>query len=127
MLMCPLSLRVNSFLVGIVCWANCMSALFPSVLNYFSATHSKTPGSEARCPGPAPENDTAYVLEACKMCAGLQASLYSLSAALQGATHRAMILSLYYEAEPSSHWASLSSIYGAACNRRSGSILRTKC
>ena len=64
--MSPLSVRVNSFLVGIVCWANCMSALFSSVLNYFSATHSKPPSSEARCSGSAPEHNTAYVLEACK-------------------------------------------------------------
>ncbi len=62
MLICPLSVRVNSFLVGIVCWANCMSALFSSVLNHFSATHSKTPSSEARCSGSAPEHNTAYVL-----------------------------------------------------------------
>ncbi len=95
MLMCPLSVRVNSFLVRIVCWANCMSALFPSVLNYFSATHSKTPSSEARCSSSAPEHDTAYVLEACITYAGLQASLHLLSAALQCASHRAMVLSLY--------------------------------
>lgn len=69
--MCPLSVRVNSFFIGIVCWANCMSALFSSVLDYFSATHCKTPGSEARCSGSA------------------------LSAALQCASHRAMVLGLY--------------------------------
>lgn len=93
--MCPLSVRVNSFFIGIVCWANCMSALFSSVLDYFSATHCKTPGSEARCSGSAPEHDTAYVLEVCKMYAGLQASLHLLSAALQCASHRAMVLGLY--------------------------------